>query len=88
MTDWMARLAAALDQPALEPGEVDALLALARDVSRRTGDRRTAPLTTFLAGQFVAGGAEPRAQAVARARDAVLAVLPEEPPDEGGGQAG
>ena len=50
--DWPDRYAAALE---LELGEeeVDAILDLARDVAHGT-ERRFAPLTTYLTGEFVA----------------------------------
>lgn len=50
----------------LDDDDVEAVLALARDVAHRT-ERRNAPLATFLAGQFVtAGGSLHEALVVAR----------------------
>ena len=66
----------ALGGPRLGPGEVDALLDLARTVAHAT-ERRNAPLATYLAGRFVAqrvaagvAPAEALAEAVARAEGA------------------
>jgi hypothetical protein len=46
--------------PAVEPGEVEAVLELAR-VAAHTSERRAAPVTTYLAG-LVLGGAAPEAR--------------------------
>jgi hypothetical protein len=43
----------------LASGEADALLALAKTVADSCGDRRAAPLTCYLAGQLLAGEADP-----------------------------
>ena len=56
--DWPLRYAAALAQASggeltLPEEEVDALLDLAREVAHGT-ERRYAPLSTYLAGRFVA----------------------------------
>jgi hypothetical protein len=42
--------------PSLGPGEVEAVLELAR-VAAHTAERRAAPVTTYLAGMAVAGAA-------------------------------
>jgi hypothetical protein len=46
--------------PAVEPGEVEAVLELAR-VAAHASERRAAPVTTYLAG-LVLGGAAPEAR--------------------------
>jgi hypothetical protein len=46
----------------LQAGEADALLALAKAVADSCGDRRAAPLTCYLAGQMLAGEADPAAR--------------------------
>jgi hypothetical protein len=50
--DWPERYSAALDV-GLSTEEVDAILDLARDVAHAT-ERRFAPLSSYLAGKFVA----------------------------------
>ena len=50
--DWPERYSAALDVE-LSEEEVDAILDLARDVAHAT-ERRFAPLSSYLAGKFVA----------------------------------
>jgi len=50
--DWPERYSAALDV-GLSEDEVDAILDLARDVAHAT-ERRFAPLSSYLAGKFVA----------------------------------
>ena len=50
--DWPERYSAALDVELTE-AEVDAILDLARDVAHAT-ERRFAPLSSYLAGKFVA----------------------------------
>lgn len=63
-TARVARLAGA--HP-LTRDEADALLALAKTVADSSGDRRSAPLTCYLAGQMLAGETDPEAR-VARIR--------------------
>jgi hypothetical protein len=63
-TDRVARLAGA--NP-LTRDEADALLALAKTVADSSGDRRSAPLTCYLAGQMLAGETDSEAR-VARIR--------------------
>jgi hypothetical protein len=46
--------------PAVTPGEIEAILELAR-VAAHTSERRAAPVTTYLAG-LVLGGAAPEAR--------------------------
>lgn len=87
MDDWLARYAAALEERLgragprvrLPPDAVSPLLALARDVAHAT-ERRNAPLAAYLVGRYVAlreaGGADP-AEALAEAREAAGATLPE-----------
>ena len=52
MDDWPERYSAALEV-GLSEEEVDAILDLARDVAHAT-ERRFAPLSSYLAGKFVA----------------------------------
>jgi len=52
-TSFPDRYADALGGPRLSQGEVDALLDLARTVAHAT-ERRYAPLSTYLAGRYVA----------------------------------
>ena len=63
--EWPERYAAALDLE-LTAGEVDAILDLARDVAHAT-ERRFAPLSTYVTGQYVAR----RVAAGASAREAL-----------------
>ncbi len=75
MNEWMDGVARALGRPALTDDEMELLLTLARDVSHASGDRRTAPLTTFLAGEMVAStAAGSRRDAIDRARRLVDGV--------------
>ena len=60
MDDWLDRFADALDVPRLSPADVDALLDLARVVAHGT-ERKNAPLATYLAGLWSAGGGDPTA---------------------------
>jgi len=48
-------VAALIGAHALAPGEADALLRLAKVVADASGDRRSAPLTCYLAGQALGG---------------------------------
>jgi hypothetical protein len=62
-----ARVSATTSAYALERDEADALLWLAKRVADASGDRRSAPLTCYLAGQILAG--EPNDQVrIARIR--------------------
>ena len=63
--DWLATYADALGL-GLDDGQVEALLALARDVAHGT-ERKNAPLATFLAGRFVGSGGS-LSDAIERAR--------------------
>jgi hypothetical protein len=68
----------------LRDEEVDAVLDLAREVAHGS-ERRYAPLSTYLAGQFVArrvGEGVPVADAVAEAAHLAQHVLGAEPPSE------
>jgi hypothetical protein len=53
-----SRVAALIGAHELAPGEADALLRLAKVVADASGDRRSAPLTCYLAGQALAGEAD------------------------------
>jgi hypothetical protein len=79
MTDeaWPRRYAAALDGQALPSAEVDAVLELARLVAHGT-ERRFAPLSTFLAGRYVAArvaAGVPAGQALGEALDVARGLL-------------
>ena len=50
-----ARIAATTTAHALGRDEAEALLWLAKTVADASGDRRSAPLTCYLAGQILAG---------------------------------
>jgi hypothetical protein len=65
VSDWIPGYAEALGL-ALDESEVDAILALARDVAHGT-ERKNAPLAAFLAGRFVGNGGS-LGDAVERAR--------------------
>jgi hypothetical protein len=52
------RVAALIGVHELAPGEADALLRLAKVVADATGDRRSAPLTCYLAGQALGAEAD------------------------------
>lgn len=68
MTDpehWLTAYADSLGL-ALDDSEIEALLALARDVAHGT-ERKNAPLASFLAGRFVGSGGS-LSDAVERAR--------------------
>ncbi len=67
--DWPRRYAAALDAD-LTDADVEALLDLARDVAHGS-ERRFAPLSTFVAGRFVAS----RMAAGASACDALAEAI-------------
>lgn len=71
MTDaehWLAAYADALGL-ALDDSEIEALLALARDVAHGT-ERKNAPLASFLAGRFVGSGGS-LSDAIERARQSL-----------------
>jgi hypothetical protein len=59
-----ARVAQLAGAHPLTRDEADALLALAKTVADSSGDRRSAPLTCYLAGQMLAGEADPEARLV------------------------
>lgn len=77
--DWLQEYARALsaDGPSIEltPAEYSAMLRLAREAAHRTGDRRNAPVATYLAGKFAAAGGD-----VSRAVDVADRLLP--PPED------
>jgi hypothetical protein len=80
MDGWIERIAGALGAEPLTSEEVDDLLVIAREVSRRTGDRRLAPLATFLTGVAVAAAMQ-RPDALRKSLGDLRAVLPERPPE-------
>lgn len=55
-----SRVTATTTAHALGRDEADALLWLAKTVADASGDRRTAPLTCYLAGQILAGEPDER----------------------------
>lgn len=50
MHEWLERASAKLDGVRLDPGEAERLLDLARAAAHASGDRRNAPLVTYLVG--------------------------------------
>jgi len=82
--EWMERMAQALGEEPLTPEEVGAVLKLARDVAHG-GERKGAPLSTFLAGVHAGrqeGTGVPRREALARAVEVAQELIPPQP-DEG-----
>jgi hypothetical protein len=52
MDDWLKRVAAAIgSDDELTDGDADALLKIARIAAHESGDRRNAPLLTYLIGR-------------------------------------
>ena len=77
--EWPRRFARALGLD-LADSEVDALLALARDVAHGS-ERRFAPLSSFVAGRFVsvrAAEGVPAADALAEAIAVARSMLPDD----------
>ena len=58
MHEWLQRAAAKLGGPTVSDSEQDALLGLARVAAHTSGDRRNAPLVTYLVGLARGGGDE------------------------------
>ena len=81
MDDWLDRMARALDEPAIAPAELGALLKLTRDVAHGV-ERKFAPVSAFLigvaVGQRTAGG-EDRDAAFRDAIGAARTLVPAEP---------
>lgn len=75
MNEWIDDFAAELGEAPISQGEMGALLKLARVVAHEGGDRRLAPLSTYLAGVH-AGRAADRRQAVDEAVAAARRSLP------------
>ena len=78
MDDWPERYSAALELQ-LSDDEVETILDLARDVAHAT-ERRFAPLSSYLAGKFVARRVSEGAtaeQAVREAQEVVARLLTE-----------
>ena len=63
-----AKIAATTTAQPVERDEADALLWLAKTVADASGDRRSAPLTCYLAGQILADETDPAVR-VARIRE-------------------
>lgn len=80
MDEWLDDLAATLGVAPLRDEEVTDLLAVARDVAHGS-ERRFAPLSTFLAGVAVAGGAE-RPEEVARIAATIQAFVEKRTPGD------
>jgi hypothetical protein len=78
MDEWIKKFASELGTEGLSSQEVDDLLLIAREVSRRTGERRLAPLATFLAGLAAAKGGRPLGEAVRKALADLQRILPKE----------
>ncbi len=57
-TDLIEALAKDLGTAPLNPQEIDGILSLAAVAAHLTGDRTSAPLTSFLAGVAAAGAAD------------------------------
>ncbi|MGH1550279.1 DUF6457 domain-containing protein [Leifsonia poae] len=68
LDDWAAEAAAAVGVT-LQPGDIGAVLDLARDAAHGVA-RPAAPLTTFIAGMAVGRG-QPTAEAIAALVDAI-----------------
>ncbi len=86
MTEWLTRYAEALSGKLLRPdremevsGEVaERLLALARSIAERTGEKTNAPLSSYLVGRFAVVRAlegVPPAEAVAEAKELAETLL-------------
>jgi len=81
MEDWIDRLADALEVRRMTPKEMGALLKLSREVAHGV-ERKYAPLSTYLTGLSVgrrAVGGESMDEALRRAIDEAMRLLPEEP---------
>lgn len=64
---WINRAAAGAGLGDMTPEQIDALLDLAGVAARQSGDRRNAPLLTFLAGLGLGSGGDPAtAETIAR----------------------
>jgi hypothetical protein len=78
-TELIDGLAAQLGVPPLTPAEIEAVLALAAVAAHGTGDRTSAPLTTFLVG-LSAGSGDDRLEALNGARRRAAELAPEAQP--------
>ena len=79
MDDWIDRLADALDEERLAPGEIGAVLKLAREVAHGV-ERKLAPLSTFVAGVHagrLSASGVPRREALDRAVSVAAGLIPE-----------
>ena len=75
MSEWIPHYAEALGLD-LDDAEVEAVLALARDVAHGT-ERKNAPIAAFLAGRFVGNGGS-LSDAIERARRSLPRPAPPE----------
>lgn len=84
MEAWIDRLAVALGEEPLAPTEVEALLAVAREVAHGV-ERRVTPLTAFLAGMAVGRqrGRQPREVGLTHALEVVRRNVEEDRPAPG-----
>jgi hypothetical protein len=81
MEDWIDLFADALGQERISPKDMGALLKMSREVAHGV-ERKYAPLATYLAGVHVghrAAAGEAPGEALRRAIDEALALIPEEP---------
>lgn len=81
MDEWLDGFARALGERSLEPEEVGAMLALAREVAHGV-ERRLAPLASFVAGMHVQRRVMSGAtvsEAVAEIRTAARTLIAEHP---------
>jgi cob(I)alamin adenosyltransferase len=82
--DWIERYAEALGEGIVSgPNERRAMLKLAREVAHRT-ERMNAPLTTFLAGQYLAVRRAEGASEVEAIREAIRRAERLLPPEKDG----
>jgi hypothetical protein len=88
MDEWIDRMAETLTVDPITPGEMGAILKLAREVAHGV-ERKLAPVSTFLAGVYAGRQAEgaTREEAAKRAIEAALALIPPQP-NEGATPAG
>jgi hypothetical protein len=77
--DWIDRLARSLGEEPISPGEMGAVLKLARDVAHGV-ERKLAPVSTYLAGVYagrIAASGGARARALGEAVDAARHLVPQ-----------
>ncbi|MDE3131873.1 MAG: hypothetical protein KGL16_12040 [Acidobacteriota bacterium] len=71
--EFLVSLASRLGLEPLSPAEIESVLALAATAAHGTGDRTSAPLSTFLAGA-AAVGSDKRGEVLDRARQQAGAI--------------